>query len=66
MATHSGVLAWKIPGTGEPGGLPSMRHDSSDLAAESEIKPQNIFFFFFRNYSYLDRHLLVAREKCNF
>ena len=32
MATHSSVLAWKIPGTGEPGGLPSMgshsvRHD---------------------------------------
>ena len=32
MATHSTVLAWRIPGTGEPGGLPSMgshrvRHD---------------------------------------
>ena len=24
MATHSGVLAWRIPGTEEPGGLPSM------------------------------------------
>ena len=38
MATHSGVLAWRIPGTGEPGGLPSMGshrvgHDWSDLAA---------------------------------
>ena len=38
MATHSSVLAWKIPGTGEPGGLPSMGshrvgHDWSDLAA---------------------------------
>ena len=38
MATHSSVLAWRISGTGEPGGLPSMgshrvRHDSSDLAA---------------------------------
>ena len=37
MATHSGVLAWRIPGTGEPGGLRSMgsyrvRHDGSDLA----------------------------------
>ena len=37
MATHSSVLAWRIPGTGEPGGLPSMRshrvgHDWSDLA----------------------------------
>ena len=38
MATHSSVLAWRIPGTGEPGGLLSMgshrvRHDWSDLAA---------------------------------
>ena len=38
MATHSSVLAWRIPGTGEPGGLPSMglhrvRHDWSDLVA---------------------------------
>ena len=24
MATHSSVLAWRIPGTAEPGGLPSM------------------------------------------
>ena len=24
MATHSGILAWRIPGAGEPGGLPSM------------------------------------------
>ena len=38
MATHSGVLAWRIPGMGHPGGLPSMGsqrvgHDWSDLAA---------------------------------
>ena len=25
MATHSSVLAWRIPGAGEPGGLPSVR-----------------------------------------
>ena len=24
MATHSSILAWRIPGTGDPGGLPSM------------------------------------------
>ena len=31
MATHSRVLAWRIPGTGEPGGLPSTRgHPESD------------------------------------
>ena len=28
VATHSSVLAWKIPGTGEPGGLPSMGSQS--------------------------------------
>ena len=38
MATHSSVLAWRLPGTGEPDGLLSMgshrvRHDWSDLAA---------------------------------
>ena len=38
MATHSSVLAWRIPGMGERGGLPSMgshrvEHDWSDLAA---------------------------------
>ena len=38
MATHSSILAWRIPGTGEPGGLPFMGlhrvgHNWSDLAA---------------------------------
>ena len=38
MATHPSVLAWRIPGTGEPGGLPSVGphrvgHDWRDLAA---------------------------------
>ena len=38
MTTHSSILAWRIPGMGEPGGLPFMgshrvRHDWSDLAA---------------------------------
>ena len=38
MVTHSSVLAWRIPGMGEPGGLPSMGshgvgHDWSDLTA---------------------------------
>ena len=43
MATHSSVLAWRIPGTGEPGGLPSLGshrvgHDRSDLAAAESMK----------------------------
>ena len=42
MATHSRVLAWRIPGTGEPGGLPStgshrVGHDWSDLAAAAAL-----------------------------
>ena len=42
MATHSSVLAWRIPGTVEPDGLPSMgshrvRHDWSDLAAAAAV-----------------------------
>ena len=58
MATHSSVLAWRIPGTGEPGGLPSMEshrvgHNWSDLAVaaaehgpaqqnETQIPPQPV------------------------
>ena len=43
MATHSSVFAWRIPGTGEPGGLPSMGlhrvgHNWSDLAAAAVVK----------------------------
>ena len=42
MAIHSSVLAWRIPGTGEPGGLLSMGshrvgHDWSDLAAAAAV-----------------------------
>ena len=44
MAAHSSVLAWRIPGTGEPGGLRSMgshsvRHDWSNLAAAAAGRP---------------------------
>ena len=49
MATHSSVLAWRIPGTGEPGGLPSMEshrvgHDWSDLAAAVLLLKQAVQF----------------------
>ena len=45
MATHSSVLAWRIPGTGEPGELPSMGshrggHDGSNLAAAAASRSQ--------------------------
>ena len=62
MATPSSILAWRIPGMGEPGGLPSMGfhrvgHDWRDLAAaaaaldydtpEIKLKNEKIFFFLF-------------------
>ena len=34
MATHSGVLAWRIPGAGEPGGLTSIGHTESDTTEQ--------------------------------
>ena len=48
MATHSSVLAWRIPGKGEPGGLPSLgshriKHDWGDLAAAAAVFP--VLFF---------------------
>ena len=58
MATHYSVLVWRIPGTGEPGGLPSMGlhrvgHDWSDLAAvvaaaQQERKVRSHFQYFTR------------------
>ena len=46
MATHSSVLAWRIPGMAGPGGLPSMGlhrvgHDLSDLAAAARAVETN-------------------------
>ena len=48
MATHSSVLAWRIPGMGEPGGLPSVglhrvERDRNELAAEL---PTYVWFCF--------------------
>ena len=49
IATHSSVLAWRIPGTGEPGGLPSIgshrvEHDWSNGSSSSSSS--NVFLFF--------------------
>ena len=49
MATHSSVLAWRIPGIGEPSGLPSMGshrvgHDWSDLAAAAAAQSKPKYF----------------------
>ena len=63
MATHSSVLALRIPGTGEPGGLPSMGshrvgHDWSDLAAaaaEINVLVANV-------YEYQERNISVFKQ----
>ena len=44
MTTHASILAWRIPGTEEPGGLPSVGlhrvgHDGRDLAAAAISTP---------------------------
>ena len=48
MATHSSVLAWRIPGTGEPGvllsvGLHRVRHGWSELAAVASVFKNRIY-----------------------
>ena len=55
MATRSSVLAWRIPGTGEPGGLPSMGshkvgHDWSDLAVAAWIFLSVITFLYITDF----------------
>ena len=50
MATHFSVLGWRIPGTAEPGGLPSVGlhgvgHDWSNLAAACNCVFSECFFF---------------------
>ena len=52
IATHSSVLAWRIPGMGEPGGLPSMGShrvglDWSDLAAAVAALLSSVLFLLF-------------------
>ena len=61
MATHSSVLAWTIPGTGEPDGLPSMGshrvgHDWSDLAAAADCDSLSLL--------QLSRSAWTTRQSC--
>ena len=58
MATHSSVLAWRIPGKVEPGGLPSMGshrvgHDWSDLVAAAAASDIKALLFFFQIFNIL-------------
>jgi len=62
MATHSSVLAWRIPGMGEPGGLPSMGshrvgHDWSDLVIAIFYYIYLYLYHVFFIHSFLNGHL---------
>ena len=64
MATHSSILAWRIPGTGKPGGLPSMGshrvgHDWSDLEKKMISSVEHLF-------TYLLAISMSSLEKCLF
>ena len=65
MATHSSVLALRIPGTGEPGGLPSMGshrvgHDWSDLAAAAAAAAAVFHWIFVPHHLYP----FLCRKQC--
>ena len=67
MATHSSVLAWRIPGKGEPGGLPSMgshrvEHDWSDLAAVAAAAPTLVICYLSKD-SHSDRCEVIITFK---
>ena len=67
MATHSSVLAWRIPGTGEPGGLRSMGshrvgHDWIDLAAAAS---PHVFNFTADNQLYLITESIMGILRSN-
>ena len=63
MATHSSVLAWRIPGTGEPSGLLSMGlhrvgHDWSDLAAAAACT-------IFRSNTKIKKEIMIKQKRGN-
>ena len=68
MATHSSVLAWRIPGMGEPGWLPSMGshrvgHDWSDLAATAAAEHVWVPFVQHHNSAFKSREMGKAGQK---
>ena len=52
MATHSSVLAWRIPGTGEPGGLPSMGLQSQTRLKRLSIPEWSSGFPYFLQFKF--------------
>ena len=66
MATHPSVLAWRIPGTGEAGGLPSLglhrvRHNWSDLAAAERLIHTHR-----HTHTFCNKHIVCRRKIIDF
>ena len=69
MATHSSVLAWRIPGTGGPGGLPTVGLHSQiqlkQLSSSSSIYLALLFFFLLPVpllFKYSHGHMVMTSE----
>ena len=63
MATHSSVLAWRIPGTGEPGGLPSLGLQQSQTRLKG-LGSSSQLIFCPQSYNHLSStHNLIPTEK---
>ena len=64
MATHSSVLAWRIPGTRDPGGLLSMgsHHDWSDLAAAAADFNLPLFLLLFPVRDHISGYFFLSRS----
>ena len=56
MATHSSVLAWRIPGTMEPGGLPSRGRTKSDTTEVTLAAAAAVSFHCFALHRYMGNY----------
>ena len=65
MATHSSVLSWRFPGTGEPGGLPSMGSQSqTQLKQLSSSSSMNLSLTNYHKLSVLNQHTIFYLNFC--
>ena len=55
MAAHSSVLAWRIPGMGEPRGLPSM-------GSQSRTRQKRLSSSSSNTHMYTQRHVIIRKE----
>ena len=69
MATHSSILTWRVPGRGNPGGLPSMgshrvEHDWSNLAAAAAAAAsiQKVFFYWEKSAKHQTQNFSIELE----